>query len=148
MRRAFADFRIRGKDDADYVSKAMQWYQNEKDGLVVNPGCTLNEASNGAYFTMTMYEMHPDRYDNPPTVRDPLFKRSTGSATSKGALWLTLLLAIDVLALVRIARCAFSFPVGHRQRACGLTWIMEGVEGCGGPGRLFFRGGQRAWHAT
>jgi hypothetical protein len=34
-RRAFIGQGIRGKDDAEYVTNAMQWYEEEKSHLIV-----------------------------------------------------------------------------------------------------------------
>ena len=36
VRRGFAGHGIRGKDDAEYVANAMQWYEKEKNHLIVN----------------------------------------------------------------------------------------------------------------
>ena len=77
VRRGFAGRGVRGKDEAEFVQNAMQWYEKEKGHLVVNSTYTLNVTSNGVAFTIESYEKHPDYYDNPPQARDPLFKERT-----------------------------------------------------------------------
>jgi hypothetical protein len=43
IRRGFAGHGIQGKDDAEFVKNAMQWYEREKNQLVVNPTYFQNE---------------------------------------------------------------------------------------------------------
>jgi hypothetical protein len=76
VRRGFAGFGIRGKDDAEYVNNAMRWYDNEKDHLIVNYLYPQNVISNGGVFTIEGYRHHPELYDTPPPgqEREPLFK--------------------------------------------------------------------------
>ena len=74
VRRGFAGLGIRGKDDADYVKNAMQWYEKEKDHLVANWAYTMNETASP--FSVDAYEKHPELYDNPGGfTRYPLFER-------------------------------------------------------------------------
>lgn len=73
-RRGFAGQGIRGKDDAEFVRNAMQWYAKEKGHLTVNDAYIFNATSNEGQFTIESYESHPEYYDNPPRARDPLFQ--------------------------------------------------------------------------
>ncbi len=43
LRRGFADLGVRGKEDADFVRSAMQWYQNNKDRVKPNPRYVGNQ---------------------------------------------------------------------------------------------------------
>jgi len=63
VRRGFAGHGIRGKDDAEYVAHAMQWYEKEKDHLVVN----------GEYWRNSMW-MPGGMYDEMPELYDKLEK--------------------------------------------------------------------------
>jgi hypothetical protein len=60
VRRGFVGLGIRGKDDGEFVSNAMQWYEKEKDHLTVN----------GDYWKNTMlmpaevYDVRPEYYEN------------------------------------------------------------------------------------
>lgn len=74
LRRSFAGLGIRGKDDAEFVSNAKRWYENEKGHLIVNANYTMNE-TNGIGVSIEDYEQHPDLYDNPPRTIEPLFKK-------------------------------------------------------------------------
>jgi len=74
VRRGFAGYGIRGKDDAEFVSNAMQWYQKNNKNLAVNNDYIFNVTSNEGAFTIESYERHPEYHDNPPRARDPLFK--------------------------------------------------------------------------
>ena len=112
VRRAFADFGIHDNDDAEYVGKAMRWYENAKNDLVVNQGYTLNETSHGGAFTMETYEAHPEYYDNPPGARDPLFRRSADPPRKDGFLWLLLWLT-TIAAGVAIA--PFTIRAKHQR---------------------------------
>jgi hypothetical protein len=76
-RRGFAGLGIHGKDDAEFVQNAMQWYAIEKGHLIVNSAYTLNETSNSGMLTIEAYEKNPDFYDNPPQAREPMFKQRT-----------------------------------------------------------------------
>ena len=59
VRRGFAGHGIRGKDDAEYVANAMQWYENEKNHLIVN-----GEYWHNALQTPTgIYDEMPELYD-------------------------------------------------------------------------------------
>lgn len=72
VRRGFAGLDISGKDDADYVTNAMEWYKKRKDHLVVNPNYWRNEM----HVPLESYEMNPKLYDTfpPPYKREPLFE--------------------------------------------------------------------------
>jgi hypothetical protein len=74
VRRGFAGRGIREKDDAEFIKKAMQWYKKEKGRLIVNTHYPYNELSAGAITSGDTYEKYPDRFDNPPTGTEPLFK--------------------------------------------------------------------------
>jgi len=81
VRRSFAGLGIRGKDDAEYVKNAMQWYENEKDHLIANPNYWRNEL----LVPLEGYEMNPKLYDEefpPPFKRELLFERKTLSQAS------------------------------------------------------------------
>ncbi|HEY2411267.1 MAG TPA: hypothetical protein VGI40_03445 [Pirellulaceae bacterium] len=77
VRRGFGGLGIRGQDDAEYIENAMQWYEKEKDHLVVNPNYWRNEM----HFPLEMYEMNPKLYDEFPSQikRELLFERKTPS---------------------------------------------------------------------
>lgn len=75
VRRGFAGFGIPGKDDAEFINNAMQWYEKQKSHLIVNSAYTLNETSNGRMFSIESYEENPEYYDRPPQAREPLFKK-------------------------------------------------------------------------
>ena len=77
VRRGFTDLGVRGKDDADFIKKAMQWYEREKEHLVVNGQYSLNEMN----YPFELYDKHPEAYEKPsfgPFTREPLFKKKTG----------------------------------------------------------------------
>ena len=80
VRRGFADLGIQGKDDADYVKNAMQWYENEKDHLAVNP----KYINNDDHVPLEWYEKHPEYYDRYPASvkREPLFENKSASEES------------------------------------------------------------------
>ena len=59
IRRAFAGQGIRGKDDAEYVANAMQWYEKEKDHLIVN----VEYWHNSVWVPGGMYDEMPELYD-------------------------------------------------------------------------------------
>ena len=58
VRRGFAGHGIRGKDDAEYVANAMQWYQKEKNHLIVNGDYWENTQHLSAGF----YDERPELY--------------------------------------------------------------------------------------
>jgi hypothetical protein len=58
VRRGFAGHGIRGKDDAEYVANAMQWYEKEKEYLVVNQMYWKN-----AMMPSVLYDKKPELYD-------------------------------------------------------------------------------------
>jgi hypothetical protein len=70
-RRAFRGHGITGKDDADFVKHAMEWYEKNKEHLTLN----------GGYFAYSqhsseeMYERYPESNDKFPSWSDkkPLF---------------------------------------------------------------------------
>jgi hypothetical protein len=70
VRRSFTDLGVRGKDDADFVKHAMDWYQKEKDNLVPNAGYSGNDDS----FPLESYENDPTLYERHASRRAPLFK--------------------------------------------------------------------------
>jgi uncharacterized protein (TIGR03067 family) len=81
IRRSFAGQGIRGKDDAEYIENAMQWYEKEKDNLVVNPNYRRNEI----FFPLESYERNPKLYEDPPPSpfkRELLFVSKTPSQGS------------------------------------------------------------------
>jgi hypothetical protein len=59
VRRAFAGHGIRGKDDAEYVTNAMQWYEKEKDHLIVNG----EYSRNSEWVPGGTYDYMPELYD-------------------------------------------------------------------------------------
>jgi len=59
VRRGFAGHGIRGKDDAEYVANAMQWYEKEKDHLIVN----VEYWHNSVWVPGGMYDEMPELYD-------------------------------------------------------------------------------------
>jgi hypothetical protein len=59
VRRGFAGHGIRGKDDAEYVINAMQWYKKEKDHLVVNQMYWYN----AMHLPSAIYDYMPKLYD-------------------------------------------------------------------------------------
>lgn len=72
VRRSFAGYGIRGKDDTEYVKNAIQWYDTEKDRLVVNPNYWRNEM----LVPLECYERNPNLYDRFPSPykRELLFE--------------------------------------------------------------------------
>lgn len=72
VRRAFGGLQIPGRNDAEFVQNAMQWYQKEKDHLEVN----MEYLGNAMYVPLLSYEMKPELYNSfsPPLKREPLFK--------------------------------------------------------------------------
>jgi hypothetical protein len=70
VRRSFTDLGVRGKDDADFVKHAMDWYQKEKNNLVPNAGYSGNDDS----FPLESYENDPTLYERHASRRAPLFK--------------------------------------------------------------------------
>jgi uncharacterized protein (TIGR03067 family) len=80
VRRGFAGLGIQGKDDADYVKNAMQWYEKEKDHLAVNTKYHRNDY----HVPLEWYEKHPEYYDKYPTSvkREPLFENKSSSDES------------------------------------------------------------------
>lgn len=82
VRRAFGGMGISGKDDAEYVKNAMQWYEKEKEHLVVNVGYARNET----LVPMETYQERPELYDGfpGPLKRECLFeKRPISQASMK-----------------------------------------------------------------
>ena len=74
IKRGFVASGVRGKDDADFVDKAMRYYEKEKPRLVVNWRYTLNETASP--FKVEAYESDPELYDNPKGLtRYALFVR-------------------------------------------------------------------------
>lgn len=73
VRRSFAGLGIRGKDDADFVKNAMQWYEKEKDHLTVNSLYWENEL----LAPVESYDLHPRFYEKypGPIPRKPLFEK-------------------------------------------------------------------------
>jgi uncharacterized protein (TIGR03067 family) len=80
VRRGFASLGIQGKDDADYVKNAMQWYEKEKHHLAFN----LKYINNDQSVPLERYEEHPEYYDNYPgrVKREPLFEEKVSSRES------------------------------------------------------------------
>jgi hypothetical protein len=72
IRRSFTDLGVRGKDDAEFVKNAMQWYEKEKDHLVYNRLYRLNDES----FPVESYERYPDLYEKKVVGRELLFLRT------------------------------------------------------------------------
>jgi hypothetical protein len=71
VRRSFGDLGVRGKDDADFVKHATEWYEKEKDSLVPN----ISYRDNDEYYWPERYEDEPTLYEKPTSPREPLFKR-------------------------------------------------------------------------
>ncbi len=71
VRRAFVGMGISGKDDAQYVANAMQWYESHKGHLKVNDRYPHNEGA-GA-IPIERFEKHPEFYENPPEGTQTLF---------------------------------------------------------------------------
>ncbi len=59
VRRGFAGHGIRGKDDVEYVTNAMQWYEKEKDHLNFNGEYLRNAMQT----TTGLYDEIPELYD-------------------------------------------------------------------------------------
>lgn len=78
VRRGFAGYGIHGKDDAEYVNNAMQWYEKEKDHLVVNPQFCRNEM----FVPLESYEINPKLYVEFPLKRELLFENKTPAQAS------------------------------------------------------------------
>jgi hypothetical protein len=79
VRRGFTDLGVRGKDDADFVKNAMQWYEQEKDNLVPNPGYLSSDDS----FPLESYEGHPELYETLAGRRPLLFKTKNDKTPGK-----------------------------------------------------------------
>lgn len=77
VHRGFVGLGIRGKDDAEYVANAMQWYQQEKDHLIVNSEFYRNDRA----FSVETYETDPELFDKPPAgfTWERLFREKTAS---------------------------------------------------------------------
>jgi hypothetical protein len=58
VRRGFSGHGIGGKDDAEYVANAMQWYEKEKNRLIVNGEYWRNATHLPAEF----YDEHPELF--------------------------------------------------------------------------------------
>jgi hypothetical protein len=82
VRRAFRGHEIRGKDDADFVTKAMQWYEQNKDHLRFNDMYGLY-AMNTAE---EIYERHPRSNSEFPRgpKQEPLFMFSKAKGEKDG----------------------------------------------------------------
>ena len=80
MRRGFGGHGIVGKDDADYVNNAQQWYEKEKDHLAVN----IRYVANDADASLERYEKNPKLYESfpPPLKRQLLFEKTASSQAS------------------------------------------------------------------
>jgi len=78
VRRGFAGLGIRGKNDAEFVANAMQWYEQEKDHLVVNREFWRNEVR----IELEVHERRPEFYDQFPDgmTRELLFEKKLSSA--------------------------------------------------------------------
>jgi uncharacterized protein (TIGR03067 family) len=74
VRRSFMGLGIRGKDDAEFVANAIEWYKTEKAGLVVNSKYPTNELRG---FGAETLEACPELYEQAPQGREiyPLFDR-------------------------------------------------------------------------
>jgi hypothetical protein len=72
VRRSFVGQLIRGKDDAEYVTNAMQWYEKEKSHLIVN----------GEYWRNSMF-MPSGLYDDKPELYDKRDKQLAESKSKK-----------------------------------------------------------------
>lgn len=80
VRRGFAGMGIRGADDADFVRNAMQWYEQEKSHLTVNPMYWQN----AVVFKAEDYETSPDLYERfPPSQHRQLLFERKDSRVSK-----------------------------------------------------------------
>jgi hypothetical protein len=79
VRRGFAGLGIHRKDEAEFVSNAMSWYEEHKGGLVANERYYLNECTGGS-FTVENLERHPEYYDNPPERIQPLFEPAASAS--------------------------------------------------------------------
>jgi hypothetical protein len=73
LRRAFAGHGIRGRDDADFVSRATRWYQNEKNHLTVNAEYFRNATVIEIMFSLESPNFHVDSFDNLPREWEPLY---------------------------------------------------------------------------
>ncbi len=63
VRRAFVGSGIHGKDDTDFVKNAMQWYEENKNHLMINP-------NGGPYCVRSVsYDDLPEAYGAPPRSR-------------------------------------------------------------------------------
>jgi hypothetical protein len=62
VRRSFAGSMIHGKDDADFVKNAMEWYKTLKDSLNINERYAIDEVKWGAM----SYDDNPERYNEIP----------------------------------------------------------------------------------
>ena len=71
VRRGFTDLGVRGKDDAEFVRNAMQWYGKEKDGLVPN----VRYLSNDQSFPLELYDKYPEQYTTHASERQLLFEK-------------------------------------------------------------------------
>jgi hypothetical protein len=81
VRRGFTDLGIRGEDDADFVKKAMRWYEKEKSDLVPNIAYVQNDDD----FPVEQYGEDPSSYERNASRREPLFKRkATGVRPNRG----------------------------------------------------------------
>jgi hypothetical protein len=71
VRRAFAGLGVEGKDDAEFVENARQWYEKEKGHLSVNPKYVLNDE----HCPLELYDRNPRYYRDflPPFRRELLF---------------------------------------------------------------------------
>jgi hypothetical protein len=74
VRRGFTDFGIRGKNDAEFVTNAMQWYEKNKDNLDPNGFYAGNED----FHPLESYEEHPEYYEKYIGHRELLFKQKDG----------------------------------------------------------------------
>jgi hypothetical protein len=62
VRRGFTNLGIRGKDDADFVSNAMQWYEKEKEHLVLNDRYWMDDTE----LPSEWYERSSELYEELP----------------------------------------------------------------------------------
>ena len=75
VRRGFTDLGIRGKDDAEFVKNAMQWYEKEKDHLVPNGWYSNNQRM----FLLDELPKNPDEpWKGNRQLIQPLFEKKTG----------------------------------------------------------------------
>jgi hypothetical protein len=83
VRRGFVGLGIRGKDDAEYVNNAMQWYEKEKSHLTVNPLYWKNADALPA----EMFDLMPELYEkcekSPAAWQLQLLFRETASKGDK-----------------------------------------------------------------